>query len=187
MARVQIAEMLGVVLHSPVVNADERGTFTKYFEQDLARPHELESGLNSLSMATNIEAGTLRGLHFQISPYQEEKVIICLRGAIFDVIVDLREGSPTIGNWASIELKSDQPSSLFLPKGFAHGYQTLTPEASVFYGLSSEHRPEKARSLLFADGDLNISWPLPVSQISLKDSQGVSLSQALVAAKGPFS
>lgn len=182
MARVQIAEMLGVVLHSPNVNSDERGTFTKYFERELARPHESESSLNSLSIATNIDAGTLRGIHFQISPYQEEKVIICLRGAIFDVIVDLRKGSPTIGKWASIELKSDQPASLFLPKGFAHGYQTLTPDASVLYGLSSEYLPEKARALMFSDGDLNISWPLPVSQISLKDSQGISLRQSLAEA-----
>ena len=187
MARVQFSEMLGVVLHSPAVNADERGTFTKYFERDLTRLDESVSCLNSLSMATNDETGTLRGLHFQISPYQEEKVIICLRGAIFDVIVDLREGSPTIGKWASIELKSNQPASLFLPKGFAHGYQTLTPDTSVFYGLSSEYLPEKARSLKFSDGDLNISWPLPVSQISLKDSQGISLIQALAVANGPSS
>ena len=187
MARVQIAEMLGVILHYPDVIADARGTFTKFFERDLTLPHESESGLNSLSMAANTDAGTLRGIHFQISPFQEEKVIICLRGAIFDVIVDLREGSPTIGKWASIELRSDQPASLFLPKGFAHGYQTLTPDASVFYGLSSEYLPEKARSLMFSDGDLNISWPLPVSQISLKDSQGISLTQALAVAKGPSS
>lgn len=182
MTRVQIAEMIGVVLHSPVRNSDERGTFTKYFQRGLTRPNESSSGLNSLSMATNAEAGTLRGLHFQLSPYQEEKVIICLRGAIFDVIVDLREGSPTIGKWASIELKSDELASLYLPKGFAHGYQTLTPDARVFYGLSSEYRPEKARSLLFADEDLNISWPLPVSKISLTDSQGISLKQALAEA-----
>ena len=182
MARVHIAEMRGVVLHSPATIPDERGTFTKYFQRDMTTSGASGSDLNSLSLATNIEAGTLRGLHFQLSPYQEEKVIICLSGAIFDVIVDLRQGSPTIGNWASIELKSTEPASLFLPKGFAHGYQTLTSDASVFYCLGSEYRLEKARSLIFSDEDLNISWPLPVSQISKKDSQGIALKQALAEA-----
>ncbi len=176
--------MPGVVLHSPVSNADARGSFTKYYERNLTHSDALESCLNSLSVATNVEAGTLRGLHFQVTPFEEEKVIICLSGRIFDVIVDLRGGSPTIGKWASVELKGDQPSSLFLPKGFAHGYQTLTPGTSVLYGLGSEYRPEKAFSLLFSDTALNITWPLPVSQISLKDSQGFSLTQSLAAAKG---
>ena len=179
MARVQIAEMLGVVLHFPATIPDERGTFTKYFQREMTLSGASSYDLNSLSVATNVEAGTLRGLHFQLSPYQEEKVIVCLSGAIFDVIVDLRQGSPTIGNWASIELKGTKPASLFLPKGFAHGYQTLTSDASVFYCLGSEYQVEKARSLIFSDEDLNISWPLPVSQISKKDSQGISLKQAL--------
>lgn len=183
MARVEITEMIGVVLHFPVVNLDDRGTFTKYFDRDRTRSFESELSLNSLSIATNSEAGTLRGLHFQISPYQEEKVIICLHGAIFDVVVDLREGSPTMGSWATIELNSERPASLFLPKGFAHGYQTLTPDSKVFYGLSSEYRAAKSLSLLFSDKNLNISWPFPVSQISVKDSQGISLEQALNEAK----
>ena len=186
MAKVQLSEIPGVILRLPSINADERGTFTKYFERDLTRTHRSESCLNSLSVATNIEAGTLRGLHFQVSPFEEEKVIICIRGRIFDAIVDLREGSPTMGKWASVELNEDQPSSLFLPKGIAHGYQTLTTAASVFYGLSSEHRPDNAFSLLYSDTGLNISWPLPVSQISLKDSQGISLIQALAAVKGIY-
>lgn len=184
MAQVQVSDIPGVILHFPAKNADQRGTFTKYFERDSKRVHGSESCLNSLSMATNMEPGTLRGLHFQIPPVEEEKVIICMRGRIFDVIVDLREGSPTVGNWASVELDEDQPSSLFLPAGIAHGYQTLVPTANVFYGLSSEHLPGKAFSLLYSDDALDISWPLPVSQVSLKDSQGISLTQALAAMKG---
>lgn len=185
MTRVQITEMPGVVRHSPLVNSDQRGTFTKYFQRESSGFHASDSDLNSLSIATNTEAGTLRGLHFQLSPYQEEKIIVCLSGAIFDVVVDLRAESPTSGKWASIELNSIQPVSLFLPKGFAHGYQTLSPNSSVFYGLSSEYKPEMARSLHYADENLNIAWPLPISQISLKDSQGISIEQSLADMNPP--
>lgn len=184
MGRVELSDIDGVVQYSGKASNDLRGAFTKYFDREAPQIHGFDPLINSLSVATNINAGTIRGLHFQTPPFEEEKVIICLQGRIFDVIVDLRRNSPTLGKWAGIELDGEIPASLCLPKGIAHGYQTLTPNTNVFYALSSQLNQEHAHSLNYADVDLEISWPMPVAQISAKDSAGISLHDAMALFQG---
>lgn len=165
----------------PKLSADERGSFGKFFVRDEYRSLGLDPDFNSMAISTNVSAGTLRGMHFQISPFEEEKLILCLVGRIFDVIVDLRPDSKTVGNWAGIELSGDNLTTVVLPKGVAHGFQTLVPATKVFYALTSTYDQKSARSLNHADPDLGIGWPLPVSKISNKDRNGLSLNEAITA------
>ena len=109
---------------------------------------------------------------------------MCLQGKIFDVIVDLRRNSRTLGKWAAMELSDAEPVTLCLPKGIAHGYQTLTPRVQIFYGLTSEFSLSNAHSLNCADPDLQINWPMPIDQISAKDLCGVKLHEAINLATG---
>lgn len=184
MNRVELSDIHGVVQHSGKASNDLRGTFTKYFDRKTLQSQGFDPSIDSLSVATNINAGTIRGLHFQTPPFEEEKVIICLQGKIFDVIVDLRRNSPTLGKWAAIEMDGEIPTSLCLPMGIAHGYQTLTPHVNVFYGLSSQFNQEHTCSLNYADADLEIAWPMPVAQISARDSAGISLHDAMALLPG---
>lgn len=177
-------QIAGVQIYSARVSSDFRGTFTKFYEQNSERKKNFDPYLTSLVIASNNEAGMIRGLHFQAPPFEEDKVLICLQGMVFDVIVDLRRGSPTQGKWASVVLSAEEPQSLCLPKGIAHGYQTLTATSTMFYGLSSEFAQSSAHSLKYDDADLNVNWPLPVSQISVKDLSGVSLAEAFRLAAG---
>lgn len=179
MTKVQLASISGVGLQKAVISQDERGSFTKYFEHKSKKDTDSASPLHALAVADNLKSGTIRGLHFQTPPFEEEKVIFCLSGKIFDVVVDLRTGSSTQGMWGSVELQGDEPSILTLPKGVAHGYQTLSPNSKVFYAIGSSYNPDHAFALNYADPDLLISWPLPITQISTRDTRGISLSEAI--------
>ena len=108
-------------------------------------------------------------MHFQIAPYEEIKIVRCTRGAIFDVVVDLRQGSPTYKKWVGVELSDFNRSMLYIPGGFAHGFQTLTDHAELFYQMSTVYVPDAARGVRWDDPSLQIQWPLPVSIISQKD------------------
>lgn len=158
---------------------DNRGSFTKFFQVDEYRSMDSNLNIDSLAFSENTSAGTLRGLHFQVPPHEEEKLVLCLEGRIFDVIVDLRSDSSTVGCWTSIELDANNLTTLILPKGIAHGFQTLTPDTKVFYGIDGEYIPTSSRSLLYSDPTLGISWPLSVSQISTKDKNGILLAEAI--------
>lgn len=185
MSEVNIADIEGVHLQTGKISADERGTFTKFFDRKEYENYGIDLNFNSIAIASNFEAGTLRGLHFQSVPYEEAKMVICLYGRIFDVIVDLRKDSQTLGKWAGIEMSdAEPPATLFLPKGVAHGYQTLTPKCKVFYAMTSEFKVSNAHSLSYADSDLQISWPLPVTCLSTRDSNGLSLDEAVGLSTG---
>jgi dTDP-4-dehydrorhamnose 3,5-epimerase len=111
------------------------------------------------SVSFNNRRGTLRGLHFQAPPQEETKLVSCTRGAIFDVAIDLRVGSPSRGKWVGVELNADNRCSCYIPAGFAHGFQTLTDDAEVRYQISERYRPEAARGVRWDDPDLAIVWP----------------------------
>lgn len=179
MSRVELTELRGVLLHAGKISTDSRGSFVKFFERDPRKFHGFDPYINSLAISSNLAQGTVRGLHFQSPPYEEEKVITCLQGRIFEVIVDLRKDSPTVGKWAAIEVGDAEPSTLCLPKGIAHGYQTLTPGVKILYGLSSEFNQDHSHSLNYLDNSLNVIWPLPIGEVSEKDSMGLSLRAAL--------
>ena len=148
---------------------DERGFFARCFCEKEFAAHGLETHWVQMNTSLSVQKGTLRGLHFQRPPKAEVKVVRCLRGAILDVLVDLRQGSPTFGKWFGAELDMDNRRMLYVPKGFAHGFQTLQPNTELFYLHSECYSPEHEGRLRYDDPVVAIDWPLPVSELSLLD------------------
>lgn len=159
------------LLVHPVFN-DKRGSFEKLFGGwigDAIRP--LKFNAKEVAISKNQKVGTVRGLHFQLSPFNEDKVLKCISGKVWDVVVDLREGSPNFGHWAAVELSSDAGHMLFIPEGFAHGFQTLTNNTTLLYLIGAHHSPNHVSGLSPFDPELNIPWPLEISKISDKDKE----------------
>jgi len=150
---------------------DERGFFARIWDQKKFAEMGLNPKLSQSSVSFNKKRGTLRGIHYQITPYQETKLVRCNRGKIFDVIIDLRENSKTYRQWLGIEINSENNNMLYIPEGFAHGFQTLEDNTEVFYQISQEHMPEYARGKLWNDPIFNISWPIKSPIMSDKDKQ----------------
>ena len=138
---------------------DERGFFARTWCRDEFRAHGLEAGLAQCSVSRSLRAGTLRGLHLQVAPHEESKLVRCTAGAIFDVIVDLRRDSPTYLSWYGIELDAEQGSALYVPKGCAHGFQTLVDDTEVLYMMSDPYVPEAASGVRWDDEAFGIEWP----------------------------
>lgn len=149
---------------------DERGFFSRSWCQREFREHGLHPDLVQCSISFNQHRGTLRGMHLQIQPFREAKLVRCTRGAICDVIIDLRSGSETYLHWVGVELSADNRRALYVPEGFAHGFQTLEDETEVFYQMSEFYAPECSWGVRWNDPAFAIKWPLPVSVISAKDS-----------------
>jgi dTDP-4-dehydrorhamnose 3,5-epimerase len=147
-------------------HGDERGQFVRTWCRDEFARHGLEVTFVQTAVSINRQRGTLRGLHWQEAPHAEAKLIRCARGAIYDVIVDIRQDSPTFGRWIGLTLTPQSQLALFVPQGFAHGFQSLEDDSEVSYQLSAAHAPASARGLRFDDPALAIDWPLPVSRIS---------------------
>lgn len=150
--------------------SDDRGFFARTFCRDEFRAHKLKDVTAQCNLSFNHEAGTLRGMHYQLPPATEVKLVRCTRGAIFDIIVDLRPGSPTYLEHVGVELSADNRRALYVPDLFAHGYQTLTPDAEVTYQVTEFYTPGYERGIRHDDPALGLSWPLPVSVISPKDA-----------------
>jgi dTDP-4-dehydrorhamnose 3,5-epimerase len=142
---------------------DERGHFARTFDAEAFAAAGLDARVAQGNTSFNIHAGTLRGMHFQAAPHGEAKVVRATRGAIFDVIVDLREGSPTRHRWFGIELSADNGRSLFVPDGFAHGFQTLVDASEVSYLMSVAYVPGAASGVRWDDPAFGIEWPAPPS------------------------
>jgi dTDP-4-dehydrorhamnose 3,5-epimerase len=149
--------------------ADDRGFFARWFCANEFEPHGITNRVVQANMSFNHRAGTLRGMHYQIPPAAEVKLVRCTRGAIFDVIVDLRPGSPTHRRHFGIELSADNRSGLVVPEGFGHGFQTLVDETEVIYLVSEFYTPGCERGLRYDDPALGIEWPQPVTVVSEKD------------------
>jgi dTDP-4-dehydrorhamnose 3,5-epimerase len=139
--------------------SDERGFFARTWCEEEFRRHGLNWRLVQGNVSYNHRKGTLRGLHLQGAPKPEAKLVRCTRGAIFDVAVDLRPGSTTFGKWTAVELTADNQLALFIPEGFAHGFQTLTDDSEVFYQMSEFYCREAARGVRWDDPTLGITWP----------------------------
>jgi dTDP-4-dehydrorhamnose 3,5-epimerase len=159
----------GAYLIEPQPIADERGLFARRFCAETFRARGLESDLVQRSISFNVRAGTLRGMHFQAPPHLEAKLVRCTRGAVFDVIVDLRDGSGTYGQWHGEELSADNRMMLYIPKGFAHGFQTLVDSAEVDYEITPAYVPGAAAGFRFDDPALAIQWPSSVMVVSDRD------------------
>ncbi len=157
---------------------DERGWFARAWCQREFAERGLDSRLVQCDLSFNFKTGTLRGLHYQEAPYAESKLVRCVSGAIFDVIVDLRPDSSTYLQWIGYELTPENNHALFVPMGFAHGFQTLKADSAVFYQMSEFYVPASGRGIRYDDPELGISWPLTVSVISDKDLALPTLSLA---------
>lgn len=151
--------------------ADQRGYFARSFCAEEFANQGLETQFVQANVSFNRESGTLRGMHYQIDPHAESKLVRCSRGAIFDVIVDMRASSPTLGRWFSMELSHENLKMMYVPKGFAHGFQSLRPDTEVSYQMSDAYEASAGRGFRFDDADIGISWPMPVTQISDRDRQ----------------
>ena len=156
---------------------DDRGFFARVFSQVEFRERGLDPAVAEADVSFNRHRGTLRGLHFQYPPSAEPKYIRCTRGAILDVIVDLRPESPTYLEYIAVELDSDSGRGLYCPKRFAHGYQTLADATETSYLIGEFYSPQDATGLRYDDPRLGITWPLPVSAISDRDRGWAPLAE----------
>ncbi len=151
-------------------NEDDRGFFARAWCREEFAEHGLDPGLAQCSLSRNIRAGTLRGMHFQRPPHAETKVVRCTRGAIFDVIIDLRETSPSRGRWFGVTLDAERGTALYIPHGFAHGFQSLVDDSDVLYLISEPFAPASADGARWDDPEFGIEWPeVVVRTISARD------------------
>lgn len=151
--------LAGCVLVESDPDEDERGAFARTFCAEEFRRHGLDARVAQCSVSSNREAGTLRGLHHQLAPYAEARLVSCGRGALFDVAVDLRPDSASFGRWAAWELRAGDHRAVYLPEGVAHGFVTLEADTDVRYQMSVPFRPEAAAGVRWDDADIGIGWP----------------------------
>jgi len=172
-----------VFLLVSAVHGDARGSFSETYrasamaEAGATRPFVQEN------LARTARAGQLRGLHFQRDPHAQEKLVGVLSGAIFDVAVDIRPGSPTLGRWVGVKLTAGEPRQIFVPRGFAHGYLTLTDDCTVLYKTGDYYAPGAEGGLRWDDPAIGIDWPFPASQIATnpRDAAWPPFAQAIAS------
>jgi dTDP-4-dehydrorhamnose 3,5-epimerase len=152
-------ELKGAYVIEPELLTDERGFFARTFCAKEFAKRGLAAGMAQCSTSFNTRQGTLRGMHFQAAPHAEEKLVRVTMGAIFDVIVDLRENSPTYGRWFGQVISAENRRMIYIPKGFAHGFQTLQDNSEVFYQISTFYEPASARGIRWNDPAIGIVWP----------------------------
>lgn len=171
--------LAGAYLIRPELREDERGFFARSFCVDEFAAAGLPADFPQQSLARSLCAGTLRGMHLQLAPHAEAKYVRCVRGSIFDAIVDLRPDSPTFRRSTSVELDETGGDALFVPAGFAHGYQTLREDTDVIYSMSSRYAPAAARSIRWNDPALGITWPIAQPVLSAADRDAPDLATFL--------
>ena len=181
--RIERTAIAGVWIVHPESVIDERGTFSRTFCAREFEAHGLNPDVVQCSSSGNRLKGTLRGLHWQVHPRAEAKLVRCVRGSLFDVAVDVRQHSPGFGQWVGIELTEENAMMLYIPEGFAHGFQTLCDDTVVLYQMSQSYDPALSRGVRWDDPDLAIEWPIPDRAIlSEKDRRLPTLREIKSAA-----
>lgn len=160
----------GVYVLTPELLTDERGAFARTYSDEEFRARGLDPRIAQCSISVNPTAGTLRGMHHQVEPYGEVKLVRCTMGAIHDVVVDLRPESPTYCRWIAVELTAGNRRALYVPKGLAHGFLTLVDHSEVLYQMSVPHRPDAAAGVRWNDPAFGIAWPFPPARIAERDA-----------------
>ena len=148
---------------------DERGFFARGWSRDELAAHGLKDDLSECNLSFNTQRGTLRGLHFQAAPFEQAKLVRCTQGSIYDVIVDLRPGSPTHGRWEALEITMENRRMVYVPQGFAHGFLTLRDATEVAYQMTANYAPSHARGIRWDDPSLRVTWPMAPTLISARD------------------
>lgn len=155
---------------------DDRGFFARTFCQREFEAHGLNPRIAQCSVSFNRRKGTLRGMHYQVAPYEESKLVRCTMGAIYDVAVDLRPESRTFKQWVAVELTGENGRMFYIPQGLAHGFQTLVDNTEVFYQMSEFYHPQCARGVRWDDPAFGMSWPIKEVIISIKDASFAALA-----------
>lgn len=159
----------GVYVLEPNVFGDHRGFFMESYNKERLRGLGIEIDFVQDNQSLSAEVGTLRGLHYQLHPKAQTKLVRVLAGAIYDAVVDLRRESPTFGQWFGVELSASNKKQLLVPRGFAHGFCTLLPNTEVFYKVDEYYSPEHDRGILWNDPRIGIPWPISEVILSEKD------------------
>ena len=156
---------------------DHRGFFARIWDKDMFKKNHLNENFVQSSISFNKKKYTLRGMHFQSNPFEEVKMVRCTKGKIFDVIIDLRTNSNTFKKWISIELSENNLQTVYIPKGMAHGFQTLEDNTEVFYQMSQYFNPEYCKGIRWDDPEFSINWPNKSPILSEKDSKYVDFKE----------
>jgi len=159
----------GAFVIEPEPSTDERGWFGRIFCAEEFEKYGLDPRVAQTNRSYTGKKGTLRGLHFQSPPWQENKLVFCSAGIVLDIIVDLRPSSPSFRSWHAVELSAESRRAVYVPEGFAHGYQTLTDDAELFYQISVPYHPECQGGVRWDDPTFQIRWPLAPTLISARD------------------
>jgi len=162
-------ELSGVFLIEPEFHADDRGSFARTFCEEEFGDAGIEFRVVQANTSFNKRAGTLRGMHYQLPPHAEAKVVRCTSGALHDVVIDLRSESPTFCEWIAAELNAEKNTEMFVPKGCAHGFQTLVDNTEVSYLMSESYVPESASGVRYDDPTFGVEWPLAISFVADRD------------------
>ena len=166
----QPTKIPGCVLVVPEWHEDERGGFARAFDREAFAARGMATEWVQCSLSRNRARGTLRGMHFQRAPHEEAKLVRCTRGAVYDVCLDLREGSPTRHRWVGAELTAENGHALYVPEGCAHGFLTLADDAEVFYMISAAYAPQASGGVRYDDPAFGIRWPGEVRVIKDRDA-----------------
>lgn len=165
----QPLEIPGAYLINVERRGDERGWFARAWCEKEFAEQGLDERMAQVNVSHNLSSGTIRGMHYQLPPFAEAKTVSCTRGAIFDVLVDLRSDSGTYLQWKGFELSAENRTMLHIPQGCAHGFQSLTDDAELLYFMSEFYSPESSRDVRFDDPAISIQWPLPATNLSPAD------------------
>ena len=175
----QPTDVEGAFVVSLEPRGDERGFFARVFCGEEFLRQGLDGTVSQVNTSASAQAGTLRGMHYQVAPYGEAKLVKCIRGAVFDVVLDLREGSPTFGRWAAAALTPENRLMLYAPKGCAHGFLTLEDDTEMLYTASSPYQGPAERVVRWNDPKFAIGWPRDPSVLSPKDQDAGDYDPAL--------
>jgi len=177
--KVSNTNLEGVVVIEPKVFGDHRGWFMETYNGKELLNYGIDVKFIQDNQSFSATKGTLRGLHYQLNPKSQTKLVRCTKGAIYDVAVDIRIGSPTFGKWFGIELTDENKKQLLVPKGFAHGFLTLSEDVEVQYKVDELYSPEHDRGIIWNDPSIGIEWPMNITPVlSTKDEQAPFLKEA---------
>lgn len=169
--RIETTNIAGVAVIIPEAFTDERGSFSRIFcRQELAAVMRPGLTIEQMSHSTTVKKGCVRGMHFQLPPHAELKIVKCIKGSVFDVAVDLRQGSPTFLHWYGLRLTAENMKALIVPEGCAHGFQTLEDNVELVYMTTAAYCVKAEGSLRYDEPRVGITWPEPISLISAKDA-----------------
>ncbi len=170
----------GAYLVTPLPRQDSRGWFMRTYDQQAFAQIGHAAEWVQMNHSLTRQTGAVRGLHFQYPPHAEIKLVRCVAGRVFDVIVDLRAGSPTFLEWFGTELSAENGQMLYIPKGFAHGFQTLTTDCQLVYCHSDAYAPDQEGAVRYDDPRVGIPWPLPVTDVSERDANHAPLDESFI-------